>query len=93
MKHLGLTGDVSLPWTHHCGNSTTRILIVAVIHFEVCPMLGQISAPHNSVRGMLAHMVKYCGITDVAVVGSPVQAADGDSTVADVVYVESLVGK
>jgi hypothetical protein len=38
-------------------------------------------------------MVKHCGITDVAVVESPVQAADGDSTVADVVYIDSASGR
>jgi hypothetical protein len=56
-------------------------------------MLGRISAPHNAVRDALAHMVKHCGITDAAVVESPVQAADGDSTVADVVYVDSASGR
>jgi hypothetical protein len=94
VKHLGLTGDVSLPWTHHCGNSTTRTLTAATInHLEVCPMLGRNSAPHNAVRDALAHMVKHCGITDVAVVESPVQAADGDSTVADVVYIDNASGR
>jgi hypothetical protein len=34
-----------------------------------------------------------CGITDAAVVESPVAAADGDSTVADVVYVDNVSGK
>ncbi len=38
-------------------------------------------------------MVKHCGITDVAVVESPVQAADGDSTVVEVVYVDSASGR
>ena len=86
IKHLGLAGDVSVPWTHHCGNGATRTLTASTInHLEVCPMLGRNSAPHNAVRDVLAHMVKYCGLTDAAVVESPVQAADGDSTVADVV--------
>jgi hypothetical protein len=94
VKHLGLTGDVSLPWTHHCGNNTTRTLTAATVnHIEVCPMLGRNSAPHNAVRDVLAHMVKNCGITDAAVVESPVEAADGDSTVADVVYVDSVSGR
>jgi hypothetical protein len=57
-------------------------------------MLGRNSAPHNAVRDVLAHMVKNCGITDdAAVVESPVEAADGDSTVADVVYVDNVSGK
>ncbi len=38
-------------------------------------------------RDVLAHMAKYCGLTDEVVVEAPVRAADGDSTVADVVYV------
>ncbi len=83
IKHLGLAGDVSVPWTHHCGNGATRILTASTInHLEICSMLGRNSAPHNAVRDVLAHMVK---LTDAAVVESPVQAADGDSTVADVV--------
>ena len=94
VKHLGLTGDVSLPWTHHCGNCTTRTLTAATVnHIEVCPMLGRNSAPHKNVRDVLAHLVKNCGITDAAVVESPVEAADGDSTVADVVYVDNVSGK
>ena len=56
-------------------------------------MLGRNSAPHDAVRDVLAHMVKNCGITDAAVVESPVEAADGDSTVADVVYVDNVSGK
>jgi len=94
IKHLGLAGDVSVPWTHHCGNGATRTLTASTInHLEVCPMLGRNSAPHNAVRDVLAHMVKYCGLTDAAVVESPVQAADGDSTVADVVYIDSASGQ
>ena len=56
-------------------------------------MLGRSSAPQNAVRDVLAHMVKHCGITDGAVVESPVEPADGDSTVADVVYVDNVSGK
>ena len=94
IKHLGLAGDVSVPWTHHCGNGATRTLTASTInHLEVCPMLGRNSAPHNAVRDVLAHMVKYCGLTDAAVVESPVQSADGDSTVADVVYIDSASGQ
>ena len=60
---------------------------------EVCPILGRNSAPHNAVRDVLVHMVKYCGLTDAAKVESPVQAADGSSTVADVVYVDRASGQ
>jgi hypothetical protein len=57
VKHLGLTGDVSLPWTHHCGNCTTRTLTAATVnHIEVCPMLGRNSAPRSAVRDVLAHI-------------------------------------
>ena len=94
IKHLGLAGDVSVTWTHHCGNGATRTLTASTInHLEVCPMLGRNSAPHNAVRDVLAHMVKYCGLSDAAVVGSPVQAADGDLTVADMVYIDSSSGQ
>ncbi len=60
---------------------------------EVCPILGTNSAPHNAVRDVLAHMVKYCGLTDAAKVESPVQAADSSSKVADVVYVDRASGQ
>ena len=55
-------------------------------HLEVCPQLGRAIATHNSVRGALAHMVKQCGLADAAVVETPVTAADGDTTIAEVVY-------
>jgi hypothetical protein len=94
IKHLGLAGDVSAPWTHHCYNSTIRTLTASTLnHVEVCPMLGRNLAPHNAVRDVLAHMVNNCAITDAAVVESPVTSADGDSTVADVVYVDNVSGK
>ncbi len=38
-------------------------------------------------------MVKQCGLTDAAVVETPVSAADGDTTIADVVYFDSLSGE
>jgi hypothetical protein len=38
-------------------------------------------------------MAKHCGLTDAAKVETPVQAADGDSTVADVVYVDRAFGQ
>ncbi len=62
-------------------------------HLEVCPQLGRAIATHNSIRDALAHMVKQCGLADAAVVEIPVTAADGDTTVADVVYFDSLSGE
>ena len=56
-------------------------------------MLGRNSAPHKAARDVLAHMVKYCGLTNAAVVESSIQAADGDSTVADVVYIDIASGQ
>ena len=38
-------------------------------------------------------MVTQCGLADAAVVETPVTAADGDTTIADVVYVDSLSGE
>ena len=38
-------------------------------------------------------MVKHCGLADTAVVETPVTAADGDTTIADVVYFDSLSGE
>ncbi len=38
-------------------------------------------------------MVNQCGLTDAAVVETPVTAADGDTTMADVVYFDSLSGE
>ena len=69
IKHLGLTGDVSLPWTHNCCNGATRILTASSLnHLEVFPLLGRNSAPHDAIRDVLAQMVKNCAITDAAVV-------------------------
>ncbi len=62
-------------------------------HLEVCPQLGRAIATHNSIRDALAHMVKQCGLADAAVVETPVTAADGDTTIADVVYFDSLSGE
>ena len=94
IKHLGLAEDVALPWTHHCGNGVARTLTASTVnHLEVCPVLGRNSAAHNAVRDALAHLVKFCGLADAAVVESPVQAADGDTTVADVVYVDRASGQ
>ncbi len=70
-----------------------RTLTATLNHVEICPMLGRNSAPHIAVSDVLAHMVKKCGITDAAVVESPVAAADGNSTNADVVYVDNVSGK
>ena len=53
-------------------------------------MRGRGIATHNSIRDALAHMVKQCGLADAAVVETPVTAADGNTTVADVVYFDSL---
>ena len=93
-KHLGLTGDVSVPHTHHCGNCATRVLTAATVnHLEVCPMLGRGTATHNAVRDALAHMVKQCGVSDAAVVETPVAAADGDTLNADVVYFDPSSGE
>ena len=93
IKHLGLAGDVTLPWTHHCGNCAIRTLTaVTVNHLEVCPVLGRNSAPQNAVRDVLFHMVTSFGLTDAAVVESPVAAADGDSMNADVVYFDRVSG-
>jgi hypothetical protein len=94
VKQLGLAGDVSVPHTHHCGNGVKRVLTEATVHhLEVCPQLGRAIATHNSIRDALAHMVKQCGLTDAAVVETPVTAADGDTTIADVVYFDSLSGE
>ena len=73
IKHLGLAGDITLPWTHHCGNGVTRSTLTAstVNQLEVCPILGRNSAPHNAVRDVLAHMVKHCDLTDAAKVEPP----------------------
>ena len=38
------------------------------------------------------HMVVKCGMTDAAVVETPVTSADGSSTVADVVFLDNLSG-
>ena len=90
-KYLGTQGQVTLPWTHHCGSGNTRVLTGATVnHLESCPMLGRGKAPHNAVRDALMHMVVQCGVTDAAVVETPVTSADGSSTVADVVYLERL---
>ena len=56
-------------------------------------MLGRGKAPHNAVRDALMHMVVQCGVTDAAVVETPVTSADGSSTVADVVYLDNLSGQ
>jgi len=93
-KYLGTQGQVTLPWTHHCGSGNTRVLTGATVnHLEVCPMLGRGKAPHNAVRDALMHMVVQCGVTDAAVVETPVTSADGSSTVADVVYLDNLSGQ
>ena len=39
------------------------------------------------------HMVVQCGVTDAAVVETPVTSADGSSTVADVVFLDNLSGQ
>jgi hypothetical protein len=40
IKHIGLAGDITLPWTHHCGNGVTRTLTASTVnHLEVFPML------------------------------------------------------
>ena len=92
-KYLGLPGEISPPWTHHCGERGIRVLNASTLnHLETCPMLGRSMAPHNAVRDALAHMVVQCGLTDAAVVETPVAATNGDSTVADVVYFDSASG-
>ena len=53
-------------------------------------IIGRAIAAYNSIRDAPAHMVKQCGLTDAAVVETPVTAADGDNTIADVVYFDSL---
>ena len=54
-------------------------------------MLGRGKAPHNEeVRGALMHMVVQCGMADAAVVETPVTSADGSSTAAGVVFLDSL---
>ena len=41
VKHLGLSGDVSVPWTHHCGNGATCTLTASTInHLGLCSMPG-----------------------------------------------------
>jgi hypothetical protein len=47
----------------------------------------------NSIRDALAHMVRQCGHADAAVVETPATAADGDTTIADVAYFDSLSGE
>ena len=37
--------------------------------------------------------MKQCGLADAAVVKTPVTAADGDTTIVDVVYFDSLTGE
>jgi hypothetical protein len=94
IKQLGLAGDVGVPWTHHCCNGTTRTLTPSTLnHLEVCSNGGRNSAPHDALRDVVAHMVTCCGITDAAVVESPVTAADGTSFDADVVYVDNFSGQ
>ena len=56
-------------------------------------MLGRGKAPHNAVRDALMHVVVQCGMTDAAVVETPVTSTDGSSTVADVVYLDNLSGQ
>ncbi len=53
-------------------------------------MLARGKAPHDAVRDALMRMVVQCGMADAAVVETPVTSADGSSTVADVVYLDSL---
>ncbi len=40
---------------------------------------------HSAARDTLAHMVKQCGLTDAAVVETPVTATSSDTTVANMV--------
>ncbi len=83
-----------MPHAHHSGNGIKRILTgTTVSHLEVCAILGRAIATHNSTRDALAHMVKQCGLTDAAVVETPVTAADGDTTIADVLCFDSLSGE
>ncbi len=49
---------------------------------------------HNSIRDALAHMVEQCGLTDAAVVETPVTAADSDTTIATgYIFTLSLSGE
>jgi hypothetical protein len=94
IKQLGLAGDVNVPHTHHYSNGVKRVLTEATAsHLEVCPQLGRAIATHNSIRDALALMVKQCGLANAVMVETPVTAADGDTTIADVVYFDFLSGE
>ena len=53
--------------------------------WQVCPVLGRNSAPHNAVRDVLSHLVVHNGATNAAVVETRLVAADGSTYDADVV--------
>ncbi len=47
IKHLGLAGDVSVLYAHHCGNGAKRVITeVTVNNLEECPMLWRGIATH-----------------------------------------------
>ena len=86
-NYLGLEGTISVPHTHHCGGGVTRVLTQGTAnHLQVCPVLGRNSAPHDTVRNALSHLVVQNGITDAAVVETRLTAADGSTFDADVVF-------
>jgi len=53
---------------------------------QVCPALGRYSAPHDTVRNALSHLVVQNGVTDAAVVETRLTAADGSTFDAAVVF-------
>ena len=92
-NYLGLPGGVIEPWTHHCCNGVTRTLTAATLnHLETCPMLGRNSAPHNAVRDCLKHMAEQLGLTDQAIIETPISSSDGTTVNADVLYFDRASG-
>ena len=92
-KYLGLP-NVEVPWTHHCERNATRVLVSSTVnHLASCCCLGGHIARHNAVRDVLSHMVKLLGLTDAAVVETPVSASDGSVMNADVVYIDNASNK
>ncbi len=57
-----------------------------VNHLQMCPVLGRNSAPHDSVRDELSHLVVQNSVADAAIVETRLAAADGSTYDADVVY-------